>query len=218
MTETLRAGHYLSRELASQPAVQDDAHDVSATTSHAHTIETLYAAHFDFVWRSLKHMGLLDAVIDDAVQDTFVVAHRRLSDFAERSSPRTWLFGIALRVARDYRRSRSRRERLLEAFGWRPEPKVQTPYDHTVRAEASRVLRNFLQALPEEQRAVFVLADVEQMTAPEIAETLGVKLNTVYSRLRVSRIAFNALVATTHADAHEPSTGRRTGRVVKRNG
>lgn len=200
MTETSRAGHYMtsasgnvldlaSAHLPTAP-VRPDA------MSRPLTIEALYAAHFDFVWRSLKHLGVLDAAIDDAVQDTFIVAHRRLRDFAERSTPRTWLFGIALRVARDHRRARGRRERFLDAFGHHPQRTTATPYEHTVRAEAGHLLREFLDTLPEEQRTVFILADIEQMTAPEISETLGVNLNTVYSRLRTARAAFNNAVAT----------------------
>jgi RNA polymerase sigma-70 factor (ECF subfamily) len=181
MTESLRAGHYMTNapDAESKPL----------------TIEALYSAHFNFVWRSLKHLGVLDASIDDAVQDTFVVAHRRLHDFAERSTPRTWLFGIALRVASDHRRASGRRERFLESFGHNPKPPTNTPYDHTVRSQAGRLLREFLDTLPEDQRAVFLLAEIEQMTAPEISETLSVNLNTVYSRLRTARLAFNSAVA-----------------------
>lgn len=203
MTESTRAGHYInsrsgnvrgiaSTQLAHPPAVATE----SNATPQPLTIEALYAAHFDFVWRSLKHLGVTDAAIDDAVQDTFVVAHRRLADFEHRSTPRTWLFGIALRVARDHRRSRGRRDRFLDAYSHQPERTVATPYEYSVRADAGRLLRNFLETLPDEQRAVFILADVEQMTAPEIADTLSVNLNTVYSRLRTARIAFNAAVAT----------------------
>lgn len=200
MTESTRAGHYfpgVSRsvtDVLSIPSKDESAQPTVATGGL--TIESLYRDHFDFVWRSVKHLGVADAAVDDAVQDTFVVAHRRLADFAGRSSPRTWLFGIALRVARDHRRSRTRRERFLEAFGHKPTPPTATPFEQTVRGEASRVLRGFLDTLPEEQRSVFVLAELEQLTAPEISEVLSVNLNTVYSRLRVARAAFNAAVAT----------------------
>lgn len=209
MTERLRAGHY-SQEPPTQGndnsvASSNDAAPKSAAANNGLTIEALYEANFDFVWRSLKHLGVVDAAIDDAVQDTFVVAHRRLADFAERSSPRTWLFGIAMRVARDQRRARGRRERFLLAFGQKPEATIPTPYDHTVAAEAGRLLRRFLDTLSEEQRAVFVMADLEQMTAPEIAEALGVNLNTVYSRMRAARAAFNAVVA---AVANQDDGGR----------
>ncbi len=190
MTDSRRSGHYTKEPKSDGTSAASG----SSAPAPRLTIEALYAESFDFVWRSLKHLGVADAAIDDAVQDTFVVAHRRLADFEARSSHRTWLFGIALRVARDHRRARGRRERFLTAFGHKPTAEVKTPYDHTVRAEASRVLLGFLETLSEEQRAVFVMADLEQLTAPEISEALGVNLNTVYSRLRAARAAFNEAV------------------------
>lgn len=208
MTESRRAGHYDNRHPRDASSVTPGASDPTPTPTnaapHELTLKALYEAHFDFVWRSVKHLGVADATLDDAVQDVFVVVHRRLHEFAQRSSPRTWLFGIALRVARDYRRARGRRERFLDAFGRKPEPPSISPYEHTVLAEAGRMLRDFLDTLSEEQRAVFILADVEQMTAPEIADALGVNLNTVYSRLRAARAAFNRIAATTVGQSERP--------------
>lgn len=148
----------------------------------------------EFVWRVLRRLGVPDRSVDDAVQDVFVVVHRRLADFQGRSSLRTWLYGIARRVARDQRRRDQRRgeavELPAEVAGAAPDPR-QAAED----AEALRALRGLLAALPDEQREVFVLAELEQMTAPEIAEATGAKLNTVYSRLRLARAAFNRGVA-----------------------
>lgn len=197
MTESSRAGHYPrqgTNDVASK-ATSNDGEREQLTPSADLTITALYENYFEFVWRSLKHLGVPDAAVEDATQDTFLVAHRRLADFAGRSSPRTWLFGIAIRVASDYRRSRSRRDRLHLSYAQKPEAAGATPYDHTLRAEATRLLHACLDDLSEEQRAVFVMADLEQMTAPEIAETLGTNLNTVYSRLRTGRAAFNQAVA-----------------------
>lgn len=197
MTESSRAGHYSKQgtnDVASAATSNDGARE-QPTPSADLTITALYENYFEFVWRSLKHLGVPDAAVEDATQDTFLVAHRRLADFAGRSSPRTWLFGIAIRVASDYRRSRGRRERLHLSYAQKPEGAGATPYDHTLRAEATRILHACLDGLTEEQRAVFVMADLEQMTAPEISETLGANLNTVYSRLRTARAAFNEAVA-----------------------
>jgi RNA polymerase sigma-70 factor (ECF subfamily) len=147
----------------------------------------LYEENFDFVWRSVRMLGLPPDSADDAAQDVFVVAHRRLSDFEGRSGARTWLFAIALRVVSDFRRSRRRKLRLLErAMTMEPEP-ANTPYEAAVGTERRDALLTALDGLPDEQRAVFVLADVEEMSAPEIATALEVNLNTVYSRLRSAR-------------------------------
>jgi RNA polymerase sigma-70 factor (ECF subfamily) len=159
------------------------------------SLEAIYEEHFDFVWRSLRRLGIPDAQLDDAVQDVFVVVHRRLGEFEGRSTMKTWLFGIALRVASVHRRTAARRP---------TEPLVEDPPDQTANpladtlteaAEAARLVRELLECLDEDRRAVFVLAELEEMTAPEISAALGVNLNTVYSRLRLARRDFDAALA-----------------------
>lgn len=148
-----------------------------------------YEQNFDFVWRTVRYLGLHDSSLDDAVQDTFVVAHRRFDDFDARSSRRTWLFAIAMRVVSAYRRSQRRRQRLLDEAR-RVTPAVSsTPFERVAHADMAQMLARALDRLPEAQRAVFVLADLEHVSAPEIARALDVKLNTVYSRLRGARAA-----------------------------
>jgi RNA polymerase sigma-70 factor (ECF subfamily) len=156
----------------------------------APAFEALYREHYAFVWRSVRRLGIPDLEVDDVVQDVFVVVHRRLPDFEGRSSVRTWLFGIAYRVVRDKRRSfaaRVSRERQAE------EPRPPTEPDRRLaRHQAVAALDDLLAELDDDQRETFVMAEVVKMTAPEIAELMGVKLNTVYSRLRRAREAFEA--------------------------
>ena len=73
------------------------------------SFDAIYEAHFSFVWRSVCRLGVADSMVDDVVQDIFVVVHRKLGDFEGRSSIKTWLFAIIRRTVRDHRRSRSRR-------------------------------------------------------------------------------------------------------------
>src|SRR4051812_45143312 len=73
------------------------------------SFDAIYEEHFDFVWRSVGRLGVDAAAVEDAAQDVFVIAHRRLAGFEGRSSVKTWLFGIALRVSRDHRRSARRK-------------------------------------------------------------------------------------------------------------
>jgi RNA polymerase sigma-70 factor (ECF subfamily) len=161
---------------------------------------SIYEENFDFVWRSLRRLGVQESNMDDAAQDVFVVVHRRLADFGGRSSVRTWLFGIALRVAGDHRR-RLRRKGGLALLAEENVADLSRPgpFDTTARAEAVAVLDRVLDDMDEEKRAVFVLAELEEMTAPEIAEALEVNVNTVYSRLRAARSAFENAVARLHA-------------------
>ena len=150
-------------------------------------------------------LGMPADAVDDAVQDVFVVAHRRLADFEARSNPRTWLFAIAMRVVSDHRRSRRRRFRLLERALTLETPPSSTPYEAAISAEQRDMLLTALERLPDEQRAVFILAEVEEMSAPEISGALDVNVNTIYSRLRMARRAMaSALGATSSSDEKAP--------------
>jgi RNA polymerase sigma-70 factor (ECF subfamily) len=147
----------------------------------------LYEQHFDFIWRSVRMLGIAPDVADDVVQDVFLVAHRRLGDFEARAAPRTWLFAIAMRVVSAHRRSQRRRMRLFARAATVVRDAVRTPFDDHAGAELSESVLGALAALPEEQRLVFALTELEDMTAPEVAAALGMNLNTVYSRLRLAR-------------------------------
>lgn len=165
----------------------------------ATSFEEVYRTRFDFVWRSARRLGVGDDVIDDVVQEVFLVVHRKLAEFEGRSRLETWLFAITRRVISDHRRSARQRRphtplpETLAGHG--------TPHRDAVRQEAACVLHDFLDSLPDEQREVFVLAELEQMTAPEIAEATGANVNTVYSRLRLAREGFERCVARHRARA-----------------
>jgi RNA polymerase sigma-70 factor (ECF subfamily) len=165
--------------------------------------EEIYRAHYDFVWRTLRRMGVGERDVKDAVQKVFIVAHRRLASFDGRSSLKTWLGGIALRVASDYRRSASVRREVLVA-----EAPLETSSeaDQLRRLEAQErlaALDAVLAELPLEQRTVFVLFELEEVSGEEIAELLSVPEGTVRSRLRLARRAFSRIVA-----ARSGQTGR----------
>ncbi len=158
----------------------------------------LYQEHFAFVWRSLLRLGVLEASADDAAQDVFVVVYRQLHRFAQRSALRTWLFGICINVARDHRRL-VRRKGQNEALDDLPVEPSSGAERETGRLAAAQLLDRALDALDDEKRAVFILAELEGMTAPEIAAATGLVLNTVYSRLRVAREQFQAAFAAEEA-------------------
>jgi RNA polymerase sigma-70 factor (ECF subfamily) len=175
---------------AHRAAVKEASRDATV----AHSFEALYSQHFDFVWRSLRRLGVAPSLVEDAIQDTYIILHRRLGDLRPDASAKAFLFGIALRVAHDYRRTARRkgadRLDLDSAIS-----KEAGPFERTAKAEAVRLIERFLESLDDEKRAVFALAELEGMTAPEISDALSVNLNTVYSRLRVSREHFVAFVA-----------------------
>jgi RNA polymerase sigma-70 factor (ECF subfamily) len=154
----------------------------------------VYEAHLAFVWRNLRRLGLRDAAIDDAVQEVFIVVHRRLAELATVESLSGWLYGVLRRVAATHRRSVRRRgtDALPETLAGGLGP---APDEAAARAQASRWLAGFLDELPEDQRHVFVLIELEQLPAGEVAASLGLSINTIYSRLRLARSRFERAVA-----------------------
>ncbi len=167
------------------------------------SFDAVYEAHFDFVWRSVRRLGLSEAAADDAVQDVFVVVHRRLGDFEGRSSVKTWLFGIALRVVRTQRRRAKRKptEALPDTLtSQRPGPQALSE-----RRQGLLILDQILDQMDDDKREVFVMAEMEQLTAPEIASVTSTNLNTVYSRLRAARKLFEEAVKR-HRARDERST------------
>jgi RNA polymerase sigma-70 factor (ECF subfamily) len=151
--------------------------------------EAAYRQYFASVWRVLRRLGVAEAQLDDAAQDVFVVVHRRLGEFEARGTPRSWLYAIALRVASEYRRRavRRRAEPLTEHADQRPSPGQQVELRESVR-----LLHALLAELDDDKRTVFVLAELEQLSVPEIATALGANINTIYTRLRAARRRFEA--------------------------
>ena len=121
------------------------------------------------------------------MQDVFVVVHRRLPDFEGRRALRTWLVRILLNVVREHRRRFRRKEHHGSLPGEVVDANGPSPHEECLRSEAAALLGAILDAMQEDQREVFVLAEMEQIPVPEIAETLSLPLNTVYSRLRLAR-------------------------------
>lgn len=151
------------------------------------SVASLYVEYATLVRRVLRTHGVADACIDDATQDVFLVAFRRHQDFVPIASYKTWLFAIAVKVARDHRRRAGRKGGLAELQEHEIPCSRADPFAAVATAQGLTALNHKLQRLPCDRREVFILAELAQMTAPEIAELLSLKLNTVYSRLRAAR-------------------------------
>lgn len=158
--------------------------------------EALYRAHFRFVWRSLARLGVPERDLADAVQEVFLVVHKKLCVLDAESRVTTWLYAIALRVASDRRRRASERHEVL---GDAPERTTAAPTDSSELAERRALLERTLAALPLEQRAVFTLFELEGLAGEEIAKLLDVPVATVHSRLRLAREGFRRAVARARA-------------------
>ncbi len=171
--------------------------------------EAIYREHFRFVWRCVRRLGVEGASVDDVVQESFLVVHRRLEEFEGRSSTKTWLYGIVRRVAADHRRS-LRRKPAHEAgssdtdLDGMHDPSGRGPESSVEQSEQLRLVRRLLAELDEEKREVFILTELEGMTMAEIAEALDVNPNTISSRLRAARREFEeALERVSERDAEQ---------------
>jgi RNA polymerase sigma-70 factor (ECF subfamily) len=173
--------------------------DLAPASAPREQFDALYRREHGFVWRMLRYHGVPDAAIEDAVQDVFLVVHRRWADWDHSRSPRSWLFGVVRRVAAAQRRSVSRHQRRLHAAA-SPEP---TPAidEHAASRRELEQLQRALAQLDEPLATVFVLADVEGMSGPEIAELLGAKLNTIYWRMRTARAQVAAAMSAGAKDS-----------------
>lgn len=151
---------------------------------------TLYRRHGPQVRQALCRLGVRPSSIDDAVQDVFLVLHRRFDDYDRSRSLLNWLWGIARGVASTYRRSDRRRFALMHSVERKAVVRIGSPAGAVESLEA---LDRFLSRLDDAKCEVFVLSDVYGYTGPEIAGRLGVNVNTVYARLRAARAAWRAV-------------------------
>jgi RNA polymerase sigma-70 factor (ECF subfamily) len=189
----LRAGSpEASRSEAERRVAMEDA------ATRPWTFESMYEAYAPFVWRNACRLGVSTSAAEDLVQEVFLVVHRRLSTFDERTSARAWLSAILIRVVRAY----WRKKRQKEVPGQHPpvDPDGLSgssepgPCESAERSEAVRELYAVLSGMNKDRREVFVLSELEELTAPEIAHALGMNVNTVYFRLRTARKEFERIV------------------------
>jgi RNA polymerase sigma-70 factor (ECF subfamily) len=163
-------------------------------------LRQVYREHFSRVWRSLRRLGVHEAQLEDAVQDVFIVVDRRWAGFERRSSLKTWIYGITVRVAKDYRRSHDRHVRrvqgLAELGNVEPAP---APDEAAERAEARRVIQAVLATLRDEQREVLVLVELEQLSVREASAALGLHVRACQRRLRAAHQALEAALAARFA-------------------
>jgi RNA polymerase sigma-70 factor (ECF subfamily) len=178
------------------PRVLEEPRDRSLIPS----FDSIYRTYAPFVWRMACRFGVSRDAAEDVMQEVFMIVHRRLPEFEERASLRAWLSAIVIGVVRNYRRTVRRKEpmpagqlRALEpdtlADGATRDPLQAAEHD-----EAVQELYEILEAMQQERREIFVLAELEELSAPEIAQALQMNVNTVYFRLRSARREFEQIL------------------------
>ncbi len=176
-------------------------------------VGALHDAHADFVWATLHRMGVREADLPDMMQEVFVVIHRRLHSFDGSAKITSWIYGICRKVAATYRRRpHIRREDLVEEMP--PGQSVASSEQELEAAQTRQTLERVLAQMGVDRRVTFVMYEIDGLPGEQIAETLGVPLGTVYSRLHKARKEFAQVLAVMNdgqGDAKGPSTqgGRR---------
>lgn len=171
----------------------DEAVTVASAPRGTGRLACLVEDHLDFVWRSLRRLGVPEAQVDDATQQIWLIAAKKLPEI-DPARERAFLFGSALRVASDIRRANARRRELVGVEHGPivdPGPRADEIVD---QKQARALLDEILEALPMDLRAVFVLYELEEMSVTEIASMLALPRGTAASRLRRARKEFEKVV------------------------
>jgi RNA polymerase sigma-70 factor (ECF subfamily) len=160
------------------------------------TVAQVHEHHADFVFRTLQRLGVRDRDLEDALQEVFIVVHRKLSTFDGSARLTTWLYGIALRVAAAQRRRAHlrREEPMADPAQETSSSDEDDPERQYLAREARERLSRALDSLTLDKRAVFVMFEIEGLAAIEIADMVGVPVGTVHSRLSAARTEFAAAV------------------------
>jgi len=182
---------------------------VKRTAAEEARITSMVSAHFDFVWRSLRRRGLPPHAADDAAQQVFLVASRRIADIRD-GAERAFLFHTALRVGSEASRAFVHRREVLNDDGDFADVRdsAPSPEEQVGRTRALELLDTVLAELPEELRTVLVLSEIEGLEGKEIAEMLSIPTGTVASRLRRAREDFQSAVKRLRAREQFQERGR----------
>jgi len=167
----------LSSMPAIRPAEQVEAH-----------FRAIFEHEFDYVWNTLRRLGVPPRDLEDLTHEVFVAVHRQLPHYDSSRPLRPWLFAFGFRIASDYRRRAHNRLEILEE---NDVADAAPAADAQLAAREDRALvAAALDTLDLDRRAVFVLHQLDECPVPEIAASLGIPLNTAYSRLRLAREQF----------------------------
>ncbi len=149
----------------------------------------LYDAHFDFVYRVARRLGVDPTEAEDVTHDVFVIAHRRLDQFSQ-GRLRTWLYRITANVVSDRHRRRRIRASLTLVKTWLFGQRVATPEEHASQRSDAEMVNRVLARMSPKKREVFALFELEGRSGEEIAELVGIPVNTVWTRLHHARREF----------------------------
>jgi RNA polymerase sigma-70 factor, ECF subfamily len=164
--------------------------DCPSQTVRLPSFVELYKTYFNFVWSLVRYLGVGPGEVDDVVQEVFITTYGRMSTIQRPESLRSWMYSIIRRNVRSHHRNKRAALITTGSVPLEPEmlrPDWDTPHRLAEQLDQAKLLWSLLEELDAPKREILVLAELQGMTAPEIAEAIDIPLNTVYSRLRVAR-------------------------------
>jgi RNA polymerase sigma-70 factor (ECF subfamily) len=167
---------------------------------------TVFDREFSYVWNTLRRLGVFERDLEDVTHDVFLQVHRNLTSYDASRPVRPWLFAFAHRVAADYRRLARHRVVLVgDASAFESRARCEAAHRAVLAShEAEAIVRRALGEIPFDQRAVFILHDLEGHPMKAVAEALSIGVNTGYSRLRLARARFAVVLHAMNLDGSEP--------------
>jgi len=173
-------------------------HGEALATQELPPFEAIYERYFEFVWASARRLGVSAAAVDDVVQEVFMLIHAKVHTLRDPAALRSWIYGVVRRTASDHRRAQRTKDASGAAMAAESDLAREaqpTPQELSEQSDQVKLLYSLLAELDEPKREVFILAELEEMSVPEIAAALEIPLNTAYSRLRNARQAFEERLA-----------------------
>jgi RNA polymerase sigma-70 factor (ECF subfamily) len=185
--------------------------------------DELVRRYTSIVYRILYKILRHDEDTQDALQDTFVSAYRALPRFRQDARFSTWLYRIATNAA--LMKARARKTNLVSLDHPTEDPDAQnawelpdwsaTPDEEIMTSETRRIMEEAIQALPPEQRAAFVLHDIQDLSSAETAQAMGITVSAVNSRLHRARVFLRDRIGR-HLNVSDSELWRKLdGRVLE---
>lgn len=193
----------MTSSLRRQPAATTPAHDAEAADS---VFSQLFNEHASYVVGLLRRLGVRTADVQDVAQEVFLIVYRKLPGFEGRSSTKTWISGIAVHLAANYRRRAVHRREQLAADPSPPLGQARDAAREWTTLRERDALLSALDALHPAQREIFVLCDIEEMPMASVCKLLGCPLFTGYTRLRAARKSLQQRLQP--LGIREPARGR----------
>lgn len=191
-----------------EPVPQAEGVDLSTAEARRPDFRALFQAECSYVFHSLRRLGVHERDLEDVAHEVFLAIHKKLADYDPARPLRPWIFAFAYRFASDYRKLARHRERSGDEI---EVADTADSVDDRIDAERARKLVvEALDALDLDKRAVFVMHEIDGAAVPAIAASLGIPVNTAYSRLRLAREQFAAAVKRLRLRGESDRAARRS--------